>query len=238
MSAAETRFFAGTSGFAYDEWAGIFYPEDLPARERLSYYASRLPAVEINNTFYRMPRPQVLEGWAAQVPASFRFAIKAPQRITHHKRLKEAGEETRYFLSTLSALGERLGSVLFQLPPNLKGDADRLASFLELLPAELPAAFEFRHSSWFDEPLLARLRERRLALCLADTGGEGDPPLVATADWGYVRLRRESYTETDLAAWRERLGNLGWRQAFVFFKHEEAGTGPRLAGRFLGLATP
>ncbi len=236
MSAAATRFLAGTSGFSYAEWTGVFYPEELPARERLAYYASRLPAVEINNTFYRMPKAELLAGWAAQVPPSFRFAIKAPQRITHHKRLKDVGEETGYLLSTLAALGERLGCVLFQLPPHLRLDIDRLAAFLDLLPAGFPAAFEFRHASWFEEPVLMLLRERRLALCLADTGGEGDPPLTATADWGYVRLRRESYGEGDLAAWASRLASLGWRDAFVFFKHEDAGTGPRLAGRFLALA--
>ncbi len=231
-----SRFRAGTSGFAYDEWAGVFYPPELPARERLAYYASRLPAVEINNTFYRMPKPQLLEGWATQVPAGFRFAIKAPQRITHHKRLKDAGEETRYLLSALAALGERLGCVLFQLPPHLKADPARLASFLELLPAGFPAAFEFRHPSWFDPGVLTQLAERRFSLCFADTGGEGDPPLEATADWGYVRLRRESYAEIDLAAWHDRLARLPWGEAFVFFKHEDAGTGPRLAARFLELA--
>lgn len=236
MSPAETRFLAGTSGFSYDEWAGVFYPDGLPARERLIYYAKQLPAVEINNTFYRMPKREILTGWAAQVPADFRFAIKAPQRITHHKRLKEAGEETRYFLSTLEALGERLGCVLFQLPPHLKSDGERLASFLDLLPAGFPAAFEFRHPSWFDAAILSLLSERRVGLCLADTGGDGDPPLGATTDWGYVRLRRESYDETDLGVWRDRLRSLGWGQAYVFFKHEDAGTGPRLAGRFLELA--
>ena len=151
------RVLAGTSGFSYKEWKGSFYPEDLPAEEMLAYYSARLPAVEINNTFYRMPKPSMLEGWAAQVPAEFRFILKASQRITHRKRLKEAGDEVAYFFQTAATLGERLGPTLFQLPPNLKKDLPRLEAFLEVLPPKAPAAFEFRHASWFEDDVFAAL---------------------------------------------------------------------------------
>jgi uncharacterized protein YecE (DUF72 family) len=197
----------------------------------LAYYASRMNAVEINNTFYRMPKPELLESWASQVPPEFRFVLKASQRITHHKRLKDAGEETAYFLKTASVLGDRLGPILFQLPPHLKKDAPRLAAFLELLPPETRGAFEFRHESWFDEETFGLLRAKGMALCIAEDEELATPP-EATAGWGYLRLRRQDYADEDLAAWAQRLAGMHWSDAFVFFKHEDAGTGPRLAARF------
>jgi uncharacterized protein YecE (DUF72 family) len=233
---SRTDLLAGTSGFSYKEWKGPFYPEDLAASDMLAYYAERLPAVEINNTFYRMPKREVLASWAESVPARFRFSIKASRRITHFKRLKECGEEVAYLASQLEALGERLGVVLFQLPPQLALDLDRLKAFLTVLPEGLPAAFEFRHASWFDNAVLDTLREHGAALCVADTEEGVDAPLAATADWGYVRLRRPDYDDSDLAGWAERLDGLGWSRAFVFFKHEDEGAGPRMAGRFLELA--
>jgi uncharacterized protein YecE (DUF72 family) len=228
------RVLAGTSGFSYKEWKGSFYPEDLPAEEMLSHYAARLPAVEINNTFYRMPKPALLEGWAAQVSPEFRFVLKASQRITHRKRLKEAGEEVAYFFKTAATLGDRLGPALFQLPPNLKKDLPRLESFLGVLPEGARAAFEFRHASWFEDDVFAALRSRGAALCVAEDE-ELATPLVATAEWGYLRLRRQDYDDAAVAAWAEKLRGQAWSEAYVFFKHEEAGAGPRLATRLLEL---
>ena len=236
MTAAPTRLLAGTSGFSYKEWKGPFYPEDLAPAGMLAFYAGRLPAVEINNTFYRMPKREVLAGWAATVPAGFRFAIKASRRITHMRRLQNCQEEVDYLCGVLEALGERLGVVLFQLPPFLKLDLDRLRAFLDMLPKTLPTAVEFRHPSWFEDDVFAALAEAGAALVAADTGGEDDAPLRATADHGYVRLRRPGYSDEGLESWAVRLRKLGWRHAFVFFKHEDEGAGPRMASRFLELA--
>jgi uncharacterized protein YecE (DUF72 family) len=222
----------GTSGFSYKEWKGPFYPGDLPANRMLRYYAERLSSVEINNTFYRMPRASVLEGWAGQVPASFRFAIKASRRITHIKRLSQAGEETDYLLGRLEALGDRLGAVLFQLPPNLKCDPARLEDFLAHLAGRVPAAFEFRHPSWHEaDEVPDLLRAHGAALCCADDE-EQEGWLVATAPFAYLRLRRPGYAPAELARWAARLGETPCERAFVFFKHEDAGAGPRLAAAF------
>jgi uncharacterized protein YecE (DUF72 family) len=231
------ELYAGTSGFAYKEWVGPFYPQGLAADSMLAHYAGRLPAVEINNTFYRLPRASVLEGWAAQVPEGFRFALKASRRITHQKRLRDAGEETEYLLRTASALGPKLGAVLFQLPPNLGLDLERLDRFLELLPPGTRAAFEFRHPAWADDAVFARLRARDLAWVTVD--GEEEPAAAcgpATAQHGYLRLRRPGYGRAELAAWVARIAVQPWSSAFVFFKHEDAGAGPRLAAEFLALA--
>ena len=227
---------AGTSGFSYAPWRGSFYPQELPTKRWLAYYAERLPAVEINNTFYRMPKASVLAGWAEQVPEDFRFAIKAPRRITHIKRLASVEDETNYLVDVLGALGSRLGAVLFQLPPNLKLDLERLERFLDLLAGRVPAAFEFRHPAWSDPGVVALLRGRGAAVCIADVDGTPVPEAVATAPFTYVRLRRESYAAGDLAEWVARLRALPVRDAFVFFKHEDAGVGPRLAAELLSLA--
>jgi uncharacterized protein YecE (DUF72 family) len=226
------RVLAGTSGFSYKEWKGSFYPEDLPASEMLRFYAGRLPAVEINNTFYRMPKPALLEGWAAQVPEDFRFVLKASQRITHRRRLKEAGEEVTYFFGVAAALGDRLGPTLFQLPPNLKKDLPRLEAFLAILPPGSRAAFEFRHASWFEDDVFRALREKGAALCIAEDEDLATP-FEATCGWGYLRLRRQDYGEADVAAWADRVRAQSWSEAYVFFKHEEAGAGPRLADSLL-----
>jgi uncharacterized protein YecE (DUF72 family) len=232
-----TRILAGTSGYAYDAWEGPFYPGGLPAKQRLAFYASKLPAVEINNTFYRMPKPSVLEAWAGQVPRDFRFALKASQRITHHKRLRDAGDETAYLLRTAAVLGERLGAILFQLPPNLRADPDRLDAFLAHVPLGTRAAFEFRHPSWLEDGIVARLRERGCALVAADVDDAEPPALVPSASFGYVRLRRAAYSAEALAEWVARLrAQAAWGEAFVFLKHEDAGTGPRLAAELLALA--
>lgn len=228
------RLLSGTSGFSYKEWKGAFYPEGLSATEMLRFYAERLPAVEINNTFYRLPRESVLEGWASQVGEGFRFALKASRRITHFKRLKEAEEETGYMLRTASVLGERLGAVLYQLPPNLKQDIERLDSFLAGLADPGRSAFEFRHESWFDETTYDCLRSYGAALCVADTD-DADGQIISTALWGYVRLRKEAYADDTLTTWADRIRSAGWDRAFVFFKHEDDAAGPHMAQRFLQL---
>jgi uncharacterized protein YecE (DUF72 family) len=226
------RVLAGTSGYSYKEWKGSFYPEDLPASEMLRFYSSRLPAVEINNTFYRMPTAPLLSAWSEQAPDGFRFALKAPQRITHRKRLKDAGDDLDHFFRVSTTLGSLLGPVLFQLPPNLKKDSERLASFLACLPPASRCAFEFRHASWFDAETFGVLRERGAALCIAEDADLATP-LEATAGWGYLRLRREDYAAADVDAWAERIRAQAWSEAYVFFKHEEGGTGPRLAKELL-----
>ncbi|MBI1795679.1 MAG: DUF72 domain-containing protein [Candidatus Eisenbacteria bacterium] len=230
------RVRAGTSGYSYAEWKGNFYPEKTAAKDMLGFYASRFPAVEINNTFYRMPKEDLLLGWAAQVPESFAFAIKAPQKITHIARLKDAGDLVTYLYRVTASLAARLGPLLFQLPPNFKKDVPRLAAFLKALPDRRRVAFEFRHASWFDDEVFAALRARGVALCVADTGEEPAAPLVATADWGYLRLRRELFSDDQLAEWARRIAAQPWSDAFVFLKHEEEGKGPKLAARLMALA--
>lgn len=226
----------GTSGYSYKEWKGSFYPEKIPAKEMLRFYAERLSTVEINATFYRMPQTSMLENWKEQVPNAFRFSLKAPQRVTHFKRLKEADEETKYFLETASVLADHLGVVLFQLPPNMKKDLPRLEAFVNNLPHQPRAAFEFRHPTWFDDDVLELLRSRNQALCTSDTDDMPTTYIDKTADWGYLRLRRVNYSEEHLAEWLQRVRDQSWKEAFVFFKHEDEGTGPKLAAQFLKLA--
>jgi uncharacterized protein YecE (DUF72 family) len=224
---------AGTSGFAYKEWKGSFYPEDLPAAGMLAYYSEQFGAVEINNTFYRMPSERVLGQWAGQAGAGFRFILKANRQITHFKRLKEdALEPLAYFCGQALTLGDRLGPVLFQLPPNLKKDVPRLEAFLAAVPDPIRPAFEFRHASWHDDDVYDALRARDAALVIAQTEEE-ETPLVATAGWGYLRLRKVEYADGEVEAWAERVTAQPWDDAFVFFKHEDEGTGPALARRFL-----
>ena len=227
--------YVGTSGYSYKEWKGSFYPEKIPAKEMLHYYAERLSTVEINATFYRMPQRSMLENWKEQVPEAFRFSLKAPQRITHFKRLKETGEETKYFLETAAVLADQLGVVLFQLPPNMKKDLPLLEAFLAQLPAATPAAFEFRHPTWFDDDVLDLLRSQNRPLVVSDTDDMPTTHIDKTADLGYLRLRRVNYSEGNLADWHERIRAQGWKETFVFFKHEDEGTGPKLAAQFLKL---
>jgi uncharacterized protein YecE (DUF72 family) len=229
------KLFVGTSGFAYKEWKGTFYPAGLPAGRMLRHYGEHFRSVEINSTFRGLPAPSVLEGWAGEVPADFKFVLKAPQRITHIKRLKDVDDTVSQLVTVAAALKSRLGPLLFQLPPNFKKDVPRLRDFLALLPARRRAAVEFRHASWFDDEVFAALRDRRAALCVADAGDDLDVPFAATADWGYLRLRRPDYTDADLQSWAERIRAQRWRDVFVFFKHEDEGKGPRFAQRFLEL---
>jgi uncharacterized protein YecE (DUF72 family) len=228
--------YVGTSGYSYKEWKGTFYPEKLADKQMLQYYGERFRSVEINNTFYRMPKASVLETWAAAVPADFKFVLKASQRITHYQRLKDANDSVSYLLDVAGVLGERLGPLLFQLPPDLRKDAPRLRDFLALLPPNRRLAFEFRHQSWFDDEVFGILRDHQAALCIAEAENDLEIPLVSTADWGYLRLRRPDYGDAELKAWAERVRQQGWRDAFIFFKHEDEGKGPQMARRFLELA--
>jgi uncharacterized protein YecE (DUF72 family) len=227
----------GTSGYSYKPWKGKFYPTDLPDRRMLSYYGEHFGTVEINKTFYGLPTAAAVRGWAAEVGGEFRFALKAPQQITHRQRLRDAGETVARFFEVARSLGKRLGPLLFQLPPNFPKDLARLRAFLKLLSRRRrQIAFEFRHASWFDDEVFALLRDRRVALCIADDENDLEVPFVATTDWGYLRLRRPDYTDAELAAWVKRMRKQDWRDAFVFFKHEDRANGPRLARRFLDLA--
>ena len=230
------QFLVGTSGYSYKEWKGNFYPADAKPQEMLRLYGERLQTVEINNTFYRMPSEKMLLGWAEQVGDDFSFVLKASRRITHQKRLKDAGEALAYLLQTSMALGSKLGPMLFQLPPNLPQDTARLTDFLSLLPNRWPAAFEFRHASWFDEGTYEALRSRGATLVVADTDDDDPLSIVPTAGLGYLRLRRETYDDDQLRVWVERIAAQPWDKVYVFFKHEEEGAGPRLAERFKELA--
>jgi uncharacterized protein YecE (DUF72 family) len=222
------RHFVGTSGFAYKEWKGIFYPEKIKSDAMLEFYASKLPSVEINNTFYRMPAPEMLQSWAARVPAAFRFVLKAPKTITHIKRLNDIAQPLEAFLERSTALKEKLGGYLFQLPPNMKKDAARLSECLSLLPKGTRAAFEFRNATWFDEEIYTLLRTHKQALCLAESD-DLHTPFVATAPFGYLRLRELDYTPQDLAARAEQIKAQPWDETFVFFKHEDGGLGSQFA---------
>jgi len=230
------NLYVGTSGYSYKEWKGSFYPEKLAAKDMLPYYATRLSSVELNNTFYRLPQPSMVESWKAQVPDNFRFSVKASQRITHFKRLKDAGDVTRDMLEVVSALDDRLGVVLFQLPPNMKKDVERLEAYLQELPENLKIAFEFRHPSWFDDDVLQLLRNKNRALCVSDTDDLPTSHIEKTSDWGYLRLRRVQYEKPQLVAWVDRIRKQEWKETYVFFKHEDEATGPRLAAEFVGLA--
>ena len=226
------RIAVGTSGFSYKEWKGTFYPEKMPGSGMLQYYGERFDTVEINNTFYRMPKKEIIEKWPAQVPPDFTFVLKASQRITHIKRLKDVESEVAYFFEQAAVLGSHLGPVLFQLPPFSKKDLGRLEAFLSALPTNRSAAMEFRNETWLSEDVYVALRDHNVALCIADTDEESTP-FVATADWGYLRLRGTDYPADQLSRWAERVQGQDWSAAYVFFKHEDEGRGPELAKDFL-----
>lgn len=228
----------GTSGYNYPEWKGSFYPSDLAASKMLPYYASKFRTVEINYTFYRMPTAKIVTGWMAQVPPEFRFTLKAPKRITHHKRLRaaEVADSLWAFLSVVGELGPQLAALLFQLPPNFKKDIVLLNEFLSLLPPKTTAAFEFRHASWLDDEVLAALKARNLALCIADSETR-QTPAIATADYAYLRLRDEGYGDADIARWTETAKQLDatCSDVFVYFKHEDEGKGAAFGQQMMGL---
>jgi uncharacterized protein YecE (DUF72 family) len=216
------QLYAGASGFSYKEWKGSFYPSTIKADEMLKWYAERLPTVELNNTFYRMPKKSALESWAASTPAHFRFAIKASQRITHMSRLnpETAADPLAYLYNSLAELGDKRGPVLFQLPPNMKVDLPRLSAFLELLPAGHRATFEFRNDAWFTDDVYAALKAKGVSLCLSEREDAAPPPLVETAPWGYIRLRLENYSDQDLESWARKLKDTKWREIYAYFMHE------------------
>jgi len=217
-----SRLFTGASGYSFKEWKGNFYPEDIKPDAMLAYYAERLPTVEINNTFYRMPKKTVIENWAKAAPEGFRFAIKASRRITHMARLKadEAADSVAYLYNNLAALDTKRGPVLFQLPPFLKKDLPRLSEFLRLLPEGHHAAFEFRNDTWFSDDVYDALEKAGAALCLSEREDRAPPPLVETAPWGYVRLRLENYSDNSLQDWARRLAATKWREVYAYFMHE------------------
>ena len=231
------KILAGTSGYAFKEWKGNFYPQDLKDDGMLGYYASKFPAVEINNTFYRLPRENVLRDWAAQVPETFTFALKASQRITHHARLKEdSASLVDFLLKNTATLGGRLGPILFQLPPNLKKDVDRFRGFLGLLPEDRRYVFEFRHESWFDDDVFTAMKARDIAMCVSEQD-DFKCPVVSTASWGYLRLHKLDYSEAELLAWAKCVTTQSWNEAYVFFKHDETekrGSGPPAVATFVG----
>lgn len=226
------RVRVGTSGFSYKEWKGSFYPQRLPNAKMLRFYGERFDTVEINNTFYRMPNPGVLEGWLSEVGEDFSFVLKASQRITHHKKkIEEVAATTKEFFDTAKTMGVRLGPVLVQLPPYLEKDLPRLTAFFDLVPKDMRVALEVGSPTWFEDDFYALLRERGASLCIVD-----DPkkrtPFVATTSWGYLRLRETAYKKAALAAWADKVTSQAWNEAYVFFKHEDEGTGPRLGAAF------
>jgi uncharacterized protein YecE (DUF72 family) len=225
----------GTSGFQYSEWKGNFYPEDLAAAKMLPFYAERFSTTEINYTFHRIPSQKTIDNWKAQTPQKFRFALKAPQKITHWSKLRDCSDTLEYFCKVITGLGERLGPVLFQLPPTFKKDADVLSSFLREFP-DMRGAFEFRHESWFEDDIFELLESRNMALCIADTETIATPKKT-TANYGYLRLRRPDYADDDVKRWSEfvREQNAKWSDAFIYFKHEESGIGPKLARQMMEL---
>ena len=231
------KIIAGTSGYAFKEWKGSFYPADIKPDGMLAFYATRFPTVEINNTFYRMPRENVLLDWASQVPEGFKFAIKASQRITHHARLKTefSADLLGFLLKNTALLEDHLGPILFQLPPNMKKDLDRLRTFLDILPHGRRFAFEFRHSSWFEEDVVDALRAKDAAITIIDQDDFATPP-IASASWGYVRLHRLDYNAQSLAQWAERVREHNWSDVYVYFKHDEGiGSGPPAVDAFVKL---
>lgn len=228
------NLYVGTSGYAYKPWKGTFYPKGLPDKEMLRYYSGRFRAVEVNSSFYAMPKEASLAAWASQVPAGFRFTFKAPQRITHFQRLKNSVESVELFLRVTATLGERLGPLLFGLPPNLKADLPRLREFLGLIPPGRRVSFEFRNQTWLEPPVLEVLRERGVALCIAEDEDGVRVPREATAGWGYIRLRCGDNTDEQLKEWAAWVKAQAWSDVYVFLKHEDEGKGPRFAERFLG----
>lgn len=228
--------FTGTSGFGYKEWKGIFYPEKISPREMLHYYSQHFSSVEINNTFYRMPTEHVLSSWAEQVPDDFLFAIKAPQVITHLKRLRHVESEVDRLFSSISVLGKKLGAVLFQFPQSFPVARMVLEDFLALLPPTMPCAFDFRNPSWLDAGIQDLLHAGGYSLCSEDTDENPAKIIHSTTTWGYLRLRRSDYTASDLLQWRARIYRQNWERTFLFFKHEGEAKGPETAMAFRNLA--
>ena len=234
---ATFKLLAGASGYSFKEWKGSFYPATMKPEGMLKFYGERLPTVEINNTFYQMPKAPVLENWSRCTPEAFRFSIKASRRITHLARLKadSAADSVKFLYKTLATLDKKRGPVLFQLPPFIKKDVPRLCEFLQLLPQEHCAAFEFRNETWFSDEVYDALKNAGAALCLSEREDNAPPPLVETAPWGYVRLRLETYSDNELAQWAERLRRTKWGEVFAYFMHEP--TAPAYAQALMRFAS-
>jgi uncharacterized protein YecE (DUF72 family) len=228
------NLYVGTSGYSYKEWKGSFYPEDLSAKKMLKYYSGHFNTVEINNTFYRMPKKETFDAWKEEVPEDFKFIIKAPKRITHINKL-EADDSAEYFVNTSISLDKHLGVILFQLPPYFKKDINRFGKFVNFLPDNIKAAFEFRNESWFDDEVYEYLKKKNFALCLADTDELPVQELITTADWGYIRLRRLDYNASELKTWKEKITSGNWKEAYILFKHEDEAKGPEFAKQFIKL---
>ncbi len=229
------ELYVGTSGYSYPAWKGKFYPQKLPGKQMLRYYGEHFCTVESNSTFRFLPKTSAVAAWAEAVPAPFRFALKAPQAITHFKRLKDADDSVSQLFAVAEVLKERLGPILFQLPPNFKKDLSVLREFLALLPSKRRVAFEFRHQSWFDNEVFGVLRKHGAALCIAEAETDLEIPFVATTDWGYLRLGQPEYSDAELKKWLKPIHEQNWHDAFVFFKHEDEGKGPKFAKRLLEL---
>jgi len=229
------QFHIGTSGYSYKEWKGSFYPKDLPQDGMLAFYAERFASVEINGSFYRLPTADTVKAWTKQVPEEFEFVLKSPQTITHFKRLKEPKTTLKPFLKIAAILKDRRGPLYFQLPSNFKKDLPRLNEFLVALKKAGPITFEFRHASWFDDETFALLRSHTCALCINDSDESPFTTIVSTTSWGYLRLRRGNYTDAQLKSWLKQIRKQPWKEAYIFFMHEDTGTGPKFATRFLEL---
>ncbi|MEJ2614985.1 MAG: DUF72 domain-containing protein [Ignavibacteriaceae bacterium] len=229
------KLYVGTSGYSYKEWKGKFYPEDIKPDNMLNFYSDQFSTVEINNTFYRMPQRFVLETWKKQVPADFRFSVKAPQRITHMKKLKDVDEDIRYFIDIITSLGNKLGIILFQFPPYFRKNTELLQNFTNLLPKNITAAFEFRHESWFEDDVFSCLKEKDFPLCLSETDKEPDIDITGTASKGYLRLRKSDYTEKEIKNWYDKIKKQNWETVFVFFKHDDEAKGTKYSKHLIEL---
>jgi uncharacterized protein YecE (DUF72 family) len=226
------KIHAGTSGFAHKEWKGKFYPEKISPKDMLRFYAGRLGTVEINNTFYHMPKESVLASWAEQVPDDFMFALKAPQVITHIRRLRNVFEQTEYLFKSLSILDRKLGPVLFQFPKSFRADRTALEDFLPLIPDSVSCAFDFRSPTWLEGGIPDLLRDKGYSWCIEDTDEDPVKEIISTTAWGYLRLRRSDYADADLSRWMERILSQTWEKAFIYFKHEDEAKGAELAMHF------
>jgi uncharacterized protein YecE (DUF72 family) len=226
--------FVGTSGYQYPAWRGTFYPEKLATAKMLSFYAEQFRTTEINYSFHRIPNPKTIESWFQATTDSFKFGLKAPQKITHWSKLKDCADTLNYFFGVIADLGTKLGPILFQLPPTFKMDAALLADFLSPFPETIQAAFEFRHESWFDDAVFSLLRKHNAALCINESS-DFAAPQIATANFGYLRLRREDYQPADIDRWAKivQAQQAQWKEAFIYFKHEESGIGPKLAKQMI-----
>jgi uncharacterized protein YecE (DUF72 family) len=229
----------GTSGFQYPEWKGRFYPEKISTRLMLPYYAERFASTESNYSFRSIPSRKTIDAWAAATPESFRFSFKAPQKVTHFAKLRGCAETVAFFHGAIAPMGEKLGAVLFQLPPTFKKDAALLASFLGDVPPGMRSAFEFRHESWFDDEVFGCLRDHEAALCVAENETLATPA-VATAGFGYLRLRREDYTPAQIKRWARWIEEqrTRWSDVFIYFKHEEHAVGPKFAQQMQAALPP